>query len=69
MKVECEITPTELDGDDGRQIDSVRARCTHCDHETEAYGTSDRSIRRCLVQMREECPRGENNFYVAETLN
>jgi hypothetical protein len=32
--------------------------------ETESYGTSEASVRRCLVMLREECPRGERNFYV-----
>lgn len=44
----------------------VCATCSECDHETESFGTSDRSIKRCLVLMREECPLGEENFYVEE---
>jgi len=58
----CEIEQIDLEGVYG-DVESVRARCTKCDHTTESYGTSDASIRRCLVVMREECPRGESNFY------
>ena len=34
------------------------------DHSTESYGTGDKSVKRCLALMRDECPMGENNFYV-----
>jgi hypothetical protein len=61
MQIECAIEEIELDG-----IPSVQATCSHCDHVTESYGTGGASIRRCLVVMREECPCGQNNFYVAD---
>jgi hypothetical protein len=64
MRVEVDIHQTELEDDEGREVDSVRAECTRCGHDTESYGISDRSRRRCLVLMREGCPRGERNFYV-----
>lgn len=63
-RVECEIFDTVLENDDGVQIDSVCATCTRCDHETESFGTSEASVKRCLVLMREECPNSEENFYV-----
>jgi hypothetical protein len=65
MQITCEIEEIELDGDFG-SIPSVQATCSRCDHTTESYGTGGASIRRCLVVMREECPRGQENFYVAE---
>lgn len=58
-RVECEITEVEIDGRPG-----VAAECLQCNHVTESFGTSEKSIRRCLVLMREECPCGEDNFYV-----
>jgi hypothetical protein len=63
MKVECDIEEVELEGDYG-PVDGVCATCSRCDHQTESFGTSDASTRRCLVLMREECPFGEDNFYV-----
>ena len=63
MKVECDIEEIELEGDHGT-IPSVCATCSRCDHQTESFGTSESSIKRCLVLMREECPNGEDNFYV-----
>jgi hypothetical protein len=66
MKVPCDIDEVELDGDFAdHPIPGVRARCSRCGHETESYGTDDRSVRRCLVLMREECPEGESNYYEA----
>lgn len=66
MRVRCEIEETELENDDGRMIDGVTATCSRCGHETESFGTSERSVARCLVLMREECGNQENNFYVAD---
>lgn len=64
-KVECEIETVELEGDHG-MVDGVKATCSKCGHTTESFGTSDRSVRRCLVLMREECPEGEENYYFAD---
>ena len=47
------------------KVDGVEATCSRCGHATEAFGTCDASVRRCLVALREECPRGEQNFYFA----
>jgi hypothetical protein len=64
MKVTCEITETELENDEGREVEGVIATCSRCGHTTESFGTGGASIRRCL--MRDECPNGEANFYVAD---
>ena len=66
MKVTCKIDTAELENEDGYPVDGVVAVCTRCGHSTESFGTSDASVRRCLALMREECPNGERNFYVAE---
>lgn len=65
MKVYCTVSEIDLEGDNG-SVASVSVECGRCGHETEAYGTSDESIRRCMVMLREECPSGEHNFYVEE---
>ena len=65
MRVECEIEETTIENESGIEVDGVRATCSRCGNETESFGTSSASVRRCLVLMREECPLGENNFYVA----
>lgn len=61
MKVIVSIEVVDDVDDDSR---GVRATCTRCDHETEAFGTGPKSRKRCLYLMAEECPRGEANFYV-----
>jgi hypothetical protein len=65
MKVECEINPVEIEGDHG-PVKSVQATCGRCSHTTESFGEGENSIKRCLVLLREECPRAEQNFYVTE---
>lgn len=65
MQVTATIDEVELEGDYG-PIDGVEAACTRCGHVTESFGTSEASIRRCLVLLREECPKQECNFYVEE---
>jgi hypothetical protein len=67
MKVSCSIATVDLPSEDGdRDIAGTEATCSRCGHSTECYGTTRRSITRCLVMMREECPQYENNFYEAE---
>ena len=66
MKVACTIDFVDLENDDGRPVESVRATCGRCGHETESFGVEAVSVRRCLALMREECQEGEANFYVAE---
>jgi hypothetical protein len=65
MRVRAEIDEITQENEEGQLIDSVSATCSRCEHETVSYGTSDESIKRCLALLREECPEGENNFYVS----
>lgn len=64
-KIECEVEAVDIESEDtGRLIAGVEATCTDCGHITRSFGEGDSSIRRCLALMREECPKGERNFYV-----
>jgi len=65
-RIECEIVYDEEENDNGYMTECVRAICTECKHETMSFGTSEASVKRCLAVMREECPEGQSNFYVAE---
>jgi hypothetical protein len=67
-KVECTVEQCELENDRGMMIPGVVVTCSKCGHFTESFGTTSRSIKRCLVLLREECPQGEKNFYVADEL-
>jgi len=66
MNVHCEIEESGLENDEGREVPGLIATCERCGHTTESFGTSGLSRRRCLVLMREECPKGERNFYSDE---
>jgi hypothetical protein len=64
MKVSCQIAEINLDNSEGIDVPSVMAICSKCGHEIESFGIDEPSVRRCLVLMREECPRNENNYYI-----
>lgn len=65
MRVETEIEETDLDGDHGI-VPGLLVTCSHCGHQVEVYGTSDRSARRGAVMLAEQCPNGADNFYVTD---
>ena len=62
--VECDVTKTRIRGNSGFWNDGVEVICSKCGETTESFGTSEKSVRRCLVLLREKCPRREANFYV-----
>lgn len=64
--MQCEVEEVERENDRGMLIAAVTAECSRCGHKTEAFGTSRKSVLRCLALMREECPKNESNFYVDE---
>jgi hypothetical protein len=66
-RVECEVEFTQDTNDRGRMQDCTKATCSDCGHVTKSWGTGPGSIKRCLVLMKEECPRDEDNFYVGDT--
>jgi hypothetical protein len=65
MKVECEVMAVELQGDHA-PVDGVCVTCGRCNHSVEVFGTGDKSVKRGMVMLRDECPKGESNFYVAD---
>lgn len=64
MKIKVSINECDVENDDGHVGDGVQAECSRCGHQTESIGTGSGSRRRCLVLMRDECPKGERNYYV-----
>jgi hypothetical protein len=44
----------------------VKVTCGECGHVEMSFGTSDKSIRRCLVLLKENCPLGKRNYYTVE---
>ena len=63
-RVEVEFTEVTIENEDGRMQDGMCAECERCNHKVEVYGRSDKSKRRALATLREECPQNEENFYV-----
>ena len=63
-RVLCTIEFVGLESDFvGSPVPGFIATCSRCRHHTESIGTTSSSIRRCLSQMREECPCGGSNQY------
>ena len=66
MIVRCRIDEIEIENDSGVMVPGVCATCSECGHQTESFGTGERSVKRCLVLLREECPEEASNFYEEE---
>jgi hypothetical protein len=65
MRVDVDLQEIELDSDHG-PVAGLCLVCERCGHEVEVFGTASSSARRGAVTLREECPRGEDNFYIVE---
>ena len=65
MRVKAMSETVELDGDFG-PVEGSRLTCERCGHEVEVYGTEERSLLRAAAMLKEECPKGERNYYVVE---
>jgi hypothetical protein len=65
MQVNVEIEEDEFDGDHAA-VAGLRVTCLRCGREVEVFGTDEQSAKRGAVMLREECPRGERNFYVVD---
>jgi hypothetical protein len=63
MHVSCDVATVEVEGGYAR-IDGLEVTCTRCRHCVEVFGTSGASARAAAVLLREECPKGEHNYYV-----
>lgn len=55
----------DIDGDYG-SVEGVEVTCDKCGHSEQSGGTHDGSLSRCAYLLRENCPRGEKNFYVVD---
>lgn len=64
-RIECDLVKFDK-RTDGKSIPSVMVTCSKCGHQTESYGTHERSIRRCMALLAQECPNYESNYYTLE---
>lgn len=66
MQVECKIEEVEVENERGFMQAAMRATCGECGHCEDSFGTSEKSTKRSLIMLKENCPRDEKNFYVEE---
>ena len=64
-RVRASVSYVELEGDYG-PVEGVEVTCLRCGHSEACFGTGEQSIKRCAVQLRENCPNSEENFYIPE---
>lgn len=62
-RISCSLSHTTTYNEKGIAVDSVAVECSRCGKTATAYGESEASIKRCLVTLRQDCPRNENNYY------
>ena len=59
------IHEEEVEGDYGF-VDGLRVTCSRCEHYVDVAGTTGSSARRGALLLRQDCPRGESNFYATD---
>jgi DNA polymerase III subunit epsilon len=64
-KVDVEVEEIEVTSNSGRIVEGVRVTCGRCSHTVEVCGRTEASVKRGCAMLRDECPNGERNFYVA----
>jgi hypothetical protein len=66
MKVPCSVRYGDETFQSGRQVETTEVTCSRCEHVEVSYGTSDKSMKRCLVMLRDNCPFAETNYYTCD---
>lgn len=67
-EVMVKVSSVMLTNDSGREIPGIEVTCPRCGHTVECFGRSDRSVKRSCILLKEECPRGETNWYTTPEL-
>lgn len=58
----CNVNEVMLENERGRDTEGVRVTCSKCQKSEESYGRENKSVKRCLALLNENCDEG--NFYV-----
>lgn len=61
----CDLPNTDAAGND-IETPGVIAECLRCHHEVTSFGQHEAAFKRCCALLRQECPKGESNFYTYE---
>jgi hypothetical protein len=67
MRVTVVTAKTTVKDERGRKVEGVVLTCSRCGETVEVFGTSDASVKRGFVKLREAC-KEKTNFYVEEEL-
>lgn len=59
----CHVETVTLEGENGQEIAGILATCPKCGAKTSSFGTSSRSVSRCLALFSEVCEAGTPHFY------
>lgn len=62
--VVCEVEFLDRTNTDGRIIPSVEVTCPECEEIQGSFGQGDRSIKRCLALLKEQCDC--DNFLIVD---
>src|SRR5262249_11763612 len=62
--VACEVDYREAENEEGYEQDQVAVTCSECGHCEVSWGHGEKSVRRCLALMGENCPEDAGNFYI-----
>ena len=65
-RIECEVRHTVSPKDSGLMVAGVEVTCNECGHCERSFGETELSVRRCLALLRENCPEGDDNYYVTD---
>lgn len=63
-RVPVEVEEVIVDAENGRSINGIHVTCTRCRTVTVCLGTSQASVRRACIQLRDQCD--ERNYYFVE---
>lgn len=53
-----------VENDRGQMVPGCQATCGECGHIEKSFGEGIASQKRNLALMRQNCPKGQSNFYV-----
>jgi hypothetical protein len=68
MRVTVVTAKTTVKAETGRKVEGTVLTCWRCGKTVEVFGTSDASVKRGFVKLREAC-KEKTNFYVEEELH
>lgn len=64
-RIEVEVVDDMVDNDRGGKGPGVVMTCPECGEVVTCLGRTQRSVKRCFMLLKDECPNSDdNNFYV-----